>query len=94
MSDKFLGLKWFKIFHEGLSNSQWGSDLVYINKGNVTFTIPSCIASGNYLLRVEDIGIDSLFDPLLLQSSDCSRSLNFSSPSRNHIPRCTSLRTS
>ncbi|KAF5315147.1 hypothetical protein D9619_007051 [Psilocybe cf. subviscida] len=53
------GLKWFKIFQEGLNNSQWGSDLLYINKGNVTFTIPSCIASGNYLLRVEDIALQS-----------------------------------
>ncbi|KAJ7134757.1 glycoside hydrolase family 61 protein G [Mycena epipterygia] len=37
---------------------QWGSDLLFINKGNATFTIPSCLSSGNYLLRVEYIGLE------------------------------------
>lgn len=36
---------------------QWGSDRLFINGGNATFTIPSCIQDGQYLLRVEDIGM-------------------------------------
>ncbi|KAK7048477.1 glycoside hydrolase family 61 protein G [Favolaschia claudopus] len=54
------GLKWFKIFESGLNEAthQWGSDLLFINKGNVTLTIPPCIASGDYLLRVEYIGLE------------------------------------
>ncbi|KAL0961476.1 hypothetical protein HGRIS_006420 [Hohenbuehelia grisea] len=52
------GLGWFKIFEDGLDpdTHQWGSDHVFTNKGNVTFLIPPCIRSGQYLLRVEDIG--------------------------------------
>ncbi|THH20092.1 hypothetical protein EW146_g1207 [Bondarzewia mesenterica] len=54
------GLKWFKIWQDGLSGSrQWGSDRLFINGGNATFTIPSCVKSGQYLLRVEDIALQS-----------------------------------
>ncbi|KAI0260243.1 glycoside hydrolase family 61 protein G [Gloeopeniophorella convolvens] len=53
------GLKWFKIWEDGFNTAadQWGSDRLYINGGNATFTIPSCIPSGQYLLRVEDIAL-------------------------------------
>ncbi|KAI0056094.1 glycoside hydrolase family 61 protein G [Artomyces pyxidatus] len=53
------GLKWFKIWQDGFTvpGYQWGSDRLFINGGNATFTIPSCIASGQYLLRVEDISL-------------------------------------
>ncbi|TFK40734.1 glycoside hydrolase family 61 protein G [Crucibulum laeve] len=55
------GLKWFKIWEDGLdsTNYQWGSDRLFVNKGNATFTIPSCIASGQYLLRTEAIALQS-----------------------------------
>lgn len=54
------GLKWFKIWQDGLSGQrQWGSDRLFINGGNATFTIPSCIQDGQYLLRVEDIALQS-----------------------------------
>ncbi|KAJ6559066.1 glycosyl hydrolase family 61-domain-containing protein [Mycena vulgaris] len=53
-------LNWFKIGQSGLNPTthQWGSDLLFINKGNTTFTIPSCLSSGDYLLRVEYIGLE------------------------------------
>ncbi|KAJ7342665.1 glycoside hydrolase family 61 protein I [Mycena albidolilacea] len=52
------GLKWFKIYEDGLiaANQSWGVDRMYANKGKVTFTIPPCIAAGQYLLRHEMIG--------------------------------------
>ncbi|KAL0580644.1 hypothetical protein V5O48_001374 [Marasmius crinis-equi] len=57
------GLKWFKIFEDGYdpSTGQWGSDHVFVNKGNITFTIPPCIASGDYLLRVEGIALQAAY---------------------------------
>ncbi|KAJ7442677.1 glycoside hydrolase family 61 protein G [Mycena latifolia] len=53
-------LNWFKIWENGFNPTthQWGSDLLFINKGNATFTIPSCLSSGDYLLRVEYIGLE------------------------------------
>lgn len=38
------------------SNQVWGVDRMIANKGKVTFSIPSCIEAGQYLLRVEMIG--------------------------------------
>lgn len=52
------GLQWFKVWEDGLtSDGKWGVDRLIANKGKVTFTIPSCIAAGQYLLRVEIIGM-------------------------------------
>ncbi|THH28705.1 hypothetical protein EUX98_g5485 [Antrodiella citrinella] len=52
------GLKWFKIYEDGLDSSgNWGVDRLIANKGKVTFTLPSCIASGQYLLRAEIIAL-------------------------------------
>ncbi|KAG6839748.1 hypothetical protein C0991_011986 [Blastosporella zonata] len=52
------GLKWFKIYQDGLNaaDQTWGVDRMIANGGKVTFTIPSCIAPGQYLLRHEIIG--------------------------------------
>ena len=52
------GLKWFKIYEDGLtvSTAQWAVDRMIANAGKVTFTIPACIESGQYLLRHEIIG--------------------------------------
>lgn len=48
------GLKWFKIWEDGLdSNGVWGVTRLYNAKGLQTFTIPSCIPPGNYLVRAE-----------------------------------------
>ncbi|KAF5382565.1 hypothetical protein D9615_002884 [Tricholomella constricta] len=51
------GLKWFKVYHDGLSSGKWAVDKMISNKGKVTFTIPNCIAAGQYLLRVELIAL-------------------------------------
>jgi hypothetical protein len=50
------GLEWFKIASDGLSGTDWASDRLIASGGWYNFTFPSCIASGNYLLRVELIG--------------------------------------
>ncbi|GJE95940.1 glycoside hydrolase family 61 protein [Phanerochaete sordida] len=53
------GLKWFKIWEDGLNpaDQSWGVDRMIANKGKVTFTIPSCIPAGQYLLRHEMIAL-------------------------------------
>ncbi|KAI0789781.1 glycosyl hydrolase family 61-domain-containing protein [Abortiporus biennis] len=53
------GLKWFKIYEDGYtpSTNQWAVDRLIANKGKVSFTLPSCIAAGQYLLRVELIAL-------------------------------------
>ena len=55
------GLKWFKIYHDGLNtaNGEWAVDKLIKNKGKVNFKLPSCIAPGQYLLRVELIALHS-----------------------------------
>ncbi|KAF9468482.1 glycosyl hydrolase family 61-domain-containing protein [Collybia nuda] len=54
------GLKWFKIYHDGLDSSgKWGVDKLVANKGKMSFTIPNCITAGQYLLRVELIALHS-----------------------------------
>jgi len=53
------GLQWFKIWEDGFqaSDQSWGVDRMITNKGKVTFTIPSCIPSGQYLMRHELIAL-------------------------------------
>ena len=53
------GLGWFKIYEDGLtvSNQTWAVDRLIANKGKVSFTIPSCIPDGQYLLRHEIIAL-------------------------------------
>jgi len=53
------GLKWFKIYEDGYdpSTQTWAVDRLIANKGKVNFTIPPCIASGQYLLRHEIIAL-------------------------------------
>ncbi|KAG8947153.1 hypothetical protein FRC04_011005 [Tulasnella sp. 424] len=52
------GLQWFKIWEDGFhSDGTWAVDTMITNKGLVNFTIPTCIPSGNYLLRVELIAL-------------------------------------
>jgi cellulase len=52
----YTGLKWFKIHSYGLQGGVWGVDDMINNNGWSDFTMPSCIAPGNYLMRVEIIG--------------------------------------
>jgi cellulase len=53
------GLKWFKIAESGLSNGVWAVDTMIRNSGWHYFTMPSCIAPGQYLMRVELIALHS-----------------------------------
>ncbi|KAH3910697.1 hypothetical protein HBH56_145030 [Parastagonospora nodorum] len=55
------GQKWFKVYEDGLdmSSGTWGVDRMISNGGWVDFTMPSCIAPGNYLLRAEIIALHS-----------------------------------
>ncbi|RPA94404.1 hypothetical protein L873DRAFT_1830346 [Choiromyces venosus 120613-1] len=53
-----MGLKWFKIYEDGLDSSGiWAVTRRVNNKGKVAVKIPSCIPSGNYLLRAEIIAL-------------------------------------
>lgn len=53
------GLEWFKIYEDGLdaSSQTWAVDTLIANAGKVSFTIPSCIEPGQYLLRHEIIAL-------------------------------------
>ncbi|KAF2125439.1 lytic polysaccharide monooxygenase [Dothidotthia symphoricarpi CBS 119687] len=52
------GLKWFKVYEDGLDSSGvWAVTRLINNKGKMTFTLPSCIANGQYLLRAELIAL-------------------------------------
>ncbi|PVF92426.1 hypothetical protein CPB86DRAFT_819649 [Serendipita vermifera] len=53
------GLQWFKIASTGLSGNTWAVDTMIANGGWWYFTLPSCIASGNYLMRVELLALHS-----------------------------------
>jgi len=54
------GQKWFKVFEDGLDGSgSWGVDRMISNQGWVDFTMPTCIAPGQYLLRAEIIALHS-----------------------------------
>ncbi|EPE26434.1 hypothetical protein GLAREA_02347 [Glarea lozoyensis ATCC 20868] len=53
------GLQWFKIGQEGLNNGKWGVDTMIANKGWHYVDVPSCIAPGDYLLRIELIALHS-----------------------------------
>ncbi|TFL03500.1 endoglucanase II [Pterulicium gracile] len=55
------GLKWFKVAEEGLSGSKWGVDTMIANGGWQYFNMPMCVASGNYLLRVEILALHSAY---------------------------------
>ncbi|KAK6330089.1 hypothetical protein TWF718_003517 [Orbilia javanica] len=60
------GLKWFKVAHEGFNTGtkKWAVDTMIDNKGWWEFTLPSCLAPGNYLLRAELIALHSAYDNL------------------------------
>lgn len=52
------GLKWFKVAESGLlSDGKWAVDTMIANNGWHYFTMPSCVAPGDYLMRVELIAL-------------------------------------
>ncbi|OWY46436.1 hypothetical protein AALT_g2419 [Alternaria alternata] len=58
LSTTVTGLKWFKIYEDGMdANGEWAVTRLYNNKGLVDFVLPSCIPSGQYLLRAELIAL-------------------------------------
>jgi cellulase len=57
------GQRWFKIHHDGLTNNngQWGVDRMIQNGGWQYFEMPTCIAPGNYLMRIELLALHSAY---------------------------------
>ncbi|EAQ92448.1 hypothetical protein CHGG_00683 [Chaetomium globosum CBS 148.51] len=55
------GLKWFKIWEDTFDTGSrvWGVDNLLKNNGWVYFNLPQCVASGQYLLRVEVLALHS-----------------------------------
>jgi cellulase len=55
IADLFAG---FKVFQDGMdSQRKWGVTRLVQNGGKFSFTIPSCIPAGQYLLRAELIAL-------------------------------------
>lgn len=51
LSTKVTGLKWFKIYEDGMdANGEWAVTRLYNNKGLVDFVLPSCIPSGQSVI--------------------------------------------
>jgi cellulase len=55
------GQKWFKIAERGLNNGVWAVDEMISNNGWHYFTMPSCIAPGQYLMRVELLALHNAY---------------------------------
>jgi hypothetical protein len=54
LSTKVTGLKWFKIYEDGMdANGEWAVTRLYNNKGLVDFVLPSCIPSGQLVISLE-----------------------------------------
>lgn len=52
---------WFKIFHDGYKNGAWCSKRIRDNGGRMKFTIPTDLAAGEYLLRVEHMALHQAY---------------------------------
>jgi cellulase len=59
------GLRWFKIWQDTFDTGSktWGVDNLIKNQGWVYFNIPTCLAGGDYLLRVETLALHSANKP-------------------------------
>jgi len=53
------GLRWFKIAEDGLNGGTWAVDTMIANGGWHYFNMPTCIAPGHYLMRVELLALHS-----------------------------------
>lgn len=51
------GLKWFKVAESGLNGRTWAVDTMIANGGWHYFDLPSCVAPGQYLMRVEILAL-------------------------------------
>ncbi|KAK3400514.1 glycosyl hydrolase family 61-domain-containing protein [Sordaria brevicollis] len=63
LTDSGIGGGWFKIQEDGYNNGQWGTSTVIENGGFHYIDIPSCIPSGQYLLRAEMIALHAAGSP-------------------------------
>lgn len=57
------GLQWFKVAERGLNNGVWAVDELIANDGWHYFEMPSCVAPGQYLMRVELLALHSASSP-------------------------------
>ncbi|KAK0213119.1 glycosyl hydrolase family 61-domain-containing protein [Desarmillaria ectypa] len=48
---------WVKIYEEGYDGSEWAVTKLIANKGKVDITIPSTLAAGDYLYRIEILAL-------------------------------------
>lgn len=57
------GLQWFKISEDGFdpSTAKWGVDHMIDNGGWQYFDMPTCVAPGQYLMRVELLALHSAY---------------------------------
>ncbi|KAK4165591.1 glycoside hydrolase [Cladorrhinum sp. PSN259] len=53
------GHRWFKVAESGLNGGVWAVDNMISNGGWHYFNMPSCVAPGDYLMRVELIALHS-----------------------------------
>ncbi|KAK4156463.1 putative endo-beta-1,4-glucanase D [Chaetomidium leptoderma] len=57
------GQQWFKVAERGLNNGKWAVDEMIANGGWHYFDMPSCVAPGQYLMRVELLALHSASSP-------------------------------
>ncbi|KAF2134694.1 lytic polysaccharide monooxygenase [Dothidotthia symphoricarpi CBS 119687] len=55
---------WFKVQEKGRTGTSdvWGSDDLQVAGGSVKYTVPKCIAKGNYLVRHEIIALHAAYE--------------------------------
>ncbi|KAF3910445.1 Endoglucanase-4 [Dactylellina cionopaga] len=51
------GQRWFKVASEGLNGGKWGVDTMIQQSGWWYFNLPTCLAPGDYLARVEIVAL-------------------------------------
>jgi len=75
------GLKWFKVYEESFDapKAVWAVDTMVANKGWSYATIPTCIAPGQYLLRVELLALHSAYNSKGAQFYQSCAQLNVAS---------------
>lgn len=75
------GLKWFKIYEESFDapSATWAVDTMIKNGGWSYANIPTCLAPGQYLLRVELLALHSAYDNMGAQFYQSCAQINLSS---------------
>ncbi|KAG9232414.1 glycoside hydrolase [Amylocarpus encephaloides] len=62
-ASNYNALSWFKVAEEGLNTqtSKWAVDSMIQGQGWWDFTMPSCVAPGQYLMRIELLALHSAY---------------------------------